>query len=95
MAINTCRTYIPINSISVTVLTLCCAVFTYKRITCLTVIKLCRIPCVLTMALGTGYTAELVEVRVNMALVAVFVDLSIFAFCLVTAYAENIVMNTS
>lgn len=67
----------------------------YKRIACLTVIKLCWIPCILTVALGTGYTAELIEVRVNMALVAVFVDLFVFAFCLMAAYAEYIIVNTS
>jgi len=47
------------------------------------------------MALGTGYTAELVEVRVNMALVAVFVDLFIFTLYLMTAYAKYIIMDAS
>lgn len=45
------------------------------------------------MTLGTGDRAELVEMGINMALVAVPADLFIFPLCLMTVYAEDVVMH--
>ena len=45
------------------------------------------------MTILTGHAAELVEMRICMTLVAEAVNPCIYTFCLVTAYAADIVMD--
>ena len=57
-------------------------------------IKLCRIPCIFTVALGTVNLSELVQMGILMALVAISVCPFIYILCLVTVITGYIIMNT-
>ena len=93
MATNACRACVPVNSVPVTILAFRCPVPPDQRIACLTVIKLSGIPCLFTMALCTVLDAKLIEVWICMALTAKPADPFILSFGLVTACANNVIMD--
>lgn len=93
VAPDTCRGGVPVDAVSVTISALRSAVPTCKRVSRLAVREEGRDPRPFAVTLGAADSAKLIEVWINMALVAVPADLFIFTFYLMTVYAEDVVMH--
>lgn len=87
-----CR--IPVDAVSVAVLTFRRPVPSDQGVACLTVIKLSGVPCLFTVALSAVLAAELVEVWICMTLAAIPAGPLILSFSLVTTRTDDIIMNS-
>lgn len=92
VALDTCCCGISIDAVLVTISALRSAVPTCKGVSRLAVREEGRDPRPFAVALRAADRAELIEVGINMALVAVSAYLLIFTFCLMTVYAEDVIV---
>lgn len=72
---------------------LCNTVLTLKLIACIAAMIKESVPGILVMALGAVHSAELVHVRVAVALVAIAVYLFVCALCLMAGLAQDIIVH--
>jgi hypothetical protein len=93
MTADTGRCRIPVGAVSMTLLAFRRSMLTDQGIACLTVIKLSGMPCLFIVALGAIQAAELVEMRIDMALVTISVRPFILTLCLVAARTKDIIMD--
>ena len=94
MTTEACRCRIPVDAVSVAVLTFCRPVPPDQWVARLTVIKLSGVPCLFTVALSAVLAAELVEVWICMTLAAIPAGPLILSLSRVTARTNDIIMNS-
>lgn len=87
-----CRYGVSIDTVFVAISAFRRAMSPDKRVSCLAVIEQGRGPRPLAVALGTTDTAELVEVRVYMALITIAAYFFVLSFYLMTVYAEDLIV---